>query len=138
MFCHLDDCQIVPGYRTDHSGVILKTDFYEQARGKEYWEFNNSLLKDKNYIKIVKDTINEVLSLHVKETNGGLKNTNNNNNSNGSMNNNNNSNYHNKEFIINDQLLLETILMMIRGETIKYSSHWKKSRMKKKNCWKKI
>ena len=21
---HLDDCQIMPGYRTDHSGVILK------------------------------------------------------------------------------------------------------------------
>ena len=126
VFCHLDDCQIVSGYRTDHSGVILKLDFYEQARGKGYWKFNNSLLKDKNYIKIVKDTINEVLSLHVKETNGGLKNKNNNNNSNGSMNNNNNSNYHNKEFIINDQLLLETILMMIRGETIKYSSYRKK------------
>ena len=91
-----------------------------------------------NYIKIVKDTINEVLSLHVKETNGGLKNNNNNNNSNGSMNNNNNSNYHNKEFIIYDQLLLETILMMIRGETIKYSSYRKKSIMKKKNSWKKI
>ena len=126
------------GYRTDHSGVILKLDFYEQARGKGYWKFNNSLSKDKNYIKIVKDTINEVLSLHVKETNGGLKNNNNNNNSNGSMNNNNNSNYHNKEFIINDQLLLETILMMIRGETIKYSSYRKKSSMKKKNSWKKI
>ena len=135
MFCHLDDCQIVSGYRTDHSGVILKLDFYEQARGKGYWKFNNSLLKDKN---LMKDTINEVLSLHVKETNGCLKNNNNNNNSNGSINNNNNSNYHNKEFIINDQLLLETILMMIRGETIKYSSYRKKSSMKKKNSWKKI
>ena len=43
------------------------------------------------------------------------------------MNNNNNSNYQNKEFIINDQLLLETILMMIRGETIKYSSYREKT-----------
>ena len=46
--------------------------------------------------------------------------------------NSNNNNYNkndsdqNKEFIINDQLLLETILMMIRGETIKYSSFKKK------------
>ena len=62
VFCHLDNCQIVSGYRTDHSGVILKLDFYEQSRGKGYWKFNNSLLEDKNYIKIVKDTINEVLS----------------------------------------------------------------------------
>ena len=67
-FVLLDDCQIVPGYRSDHSGVLLKLDFFEQARGKGYWKFNNSLLKDKKYIKIVKDTINEVLSLHLKET----------------------------------------------------------------------
>ena len=114
-FVHLDDCQIVPGYRSDHSGVLLKLDFFEQARGKGYWKFNNSLLKDKKYIKIVKDTINEVLSLHLKETNDNNNNNNNNNNSD-----------QNKEYIINDQLLLETILMMIRGETIKYSSFKKK------------
>ena len=40
---HLDDCQIVPGYRSDHSGVILKLDFFEHPRGKGYWKFNNSL-----------------------------------------------------------------------------------------------
>ena len=82
------------------------------------------MLKDKEYSKIVKDTINEVLSLHVKETN--------------SNNNNDNDDYDNKKFIINDQLLLETILMMIRGETIKYIVHIEKeSRLKKKNNWKK-
>ena len=120
-FVHLDDCQIVPGYRSDHSGVLLKLDFFEQARGKGYWKFNNSLLKDKKYIKIVKDTINEVLSLHLKET----KVANNENENN----NNNNDRDQNKEFIINDQLLLETILMMIRGETIKYSSFKKKKQI---------
>ena len=36
----------------------------------------------------------------------------------------------NEGFIINDQLLLETILMMIRGETIKYSSYKKKNNEK--------
>ena len=117
-FVHLDDCQIDPGCRSDHSGVLLKLEFFEQARGKGYWKFNNSLLKDRKYIKIVKDTINEVLSLHLKETKGA-----NNENKN---NNNNNDRDENKEFIINDQLLLETILMMIRGETIKYSSFKKK------------
>ena len=58
-----------------------------------------------------------MLSLHVKETN------NNNNN------NNDNNDYDNKEFIINDQLLLETILMMIRGETIKYSAYRKRKQI---------
>ena len=60
VFCYLDDCQIVPGYRTDPSGVILKLDFYEQDRGKGYWKFNNLLFKDKNYIKIVQDTTRAV------------------------------------------------------------------------------
>ena len=63
----------------------------------------------------MKDTISEVLNLHVKETNDK------------------NSNIQNKEYIINDQLLLETMLMMIRGETIKYSAYKKKSRLGKKN-----
>ena len=56
--------------------------------------------------------------------------------------NNNNDNdkndYENKEFIINDQLLLETILMMIRGETIKYSAYRKRNRLKKKHMEKDI
>ena len=48
------------------------------------------------------------------------------------VNNNNSINGHNhqssekREFMINDQLLLETILLTIRGETIKYSSYKKK------------
>ena len=115
---HLDDCQIVPGYRSDHSGVILKLDFFEHPRGKGYWKFNNSLLKDRKYIKIVKDTIAEVLDLHVKESNNNKNNNNNNNND--------NNNNENNEYTINDQLLLETILMMIRGETIKYSTYKKR------------
>ncbi|MCG7876954.1 MAG: reverse transcriptase family protein, partial [Candidatus Thiodiazotropha endolucinida] len=58
---------------------------------------------------------------------------NNNNNNNDVNNNNNNNNNDNTEFIpndieftINDQLFLETLLIMIRGETIKYSSMKKK------------
>ena len=34
------------------------------------------------------------------------------------------------QLIINDQLFLETLLMMIRGNTIKYSSEKKKKRVK--------
>ena len=42
---------------------------------------------------------------------------------NNSNNNNNNDKNELENFIINDQLFLETILLMIRGETIKYSSY---------------
>ena len=48
----------MPGYRTDHSGILLDIILdYNIERGKGYWKFNNTLLKDNNYIKMVKETI---------------------------------------------------------------------------------
>ena len=38
------------------------------------------------------------------------------------------------QFNINDQLFLETLLMMIRGNTIKYSSEKKKKRVKEEKA----
>ena len=73
------------------------------------------MLKGNKNIKIVKDIINEVVSLHLKETYF-VNDTSNNNDYN------NDNSDQDKEFIINDKLLLETILMMISRETIKYSS----------------
>lgn len=134
MFIYLEDCKIVPGYRTDHSGLVLKLNFFEQERGEGYWKFNNSLLKDKAYVEIVHKTITEVLNLHLKDKEKQIDSVH-------------NSSFafiastgytytkdrkNKEEFTITDQLLLETILMMIRGETIKYSSYKKKNNEKKK------
>ena len=104
---------IVPGYRTDHSGVYIKVKLQDNERGKGYWKFNNSLLKDKDYIQSVKNTIQDTLKLYTI-----------NNNNNNSNNNNNNNNL---QFTINEQLFLEVLLMMI-----KYSSRKKKKKKKKK------
>ena len=60
LFQYVIDCSILSGYRTDHSGVLLKLKLQENERGRGYWKFNNSLLKDTGYIKIVKDTIIDV------------------------------------------------------------------------------
>ena len=120
---------IVPGYRTDHSGVYIKVKLQDNERGKGYWKFNNSLLKDTNYIQTVKNTIEDTLRLYTLDNNNNNYNNNNNNNNNNTINNNNNNNNNNDnnpQFTINDQLLLEVLLMMIRGETIKYSSRKKK------------
>ena len=67
-----------------------------------------------------------MLSLHIKETNCNNNNNDNNNNNNKNNNNNNNNDYQYKECVINDQLLLESNLMIIRGETIKYSVYRKR------------
>ena len=149
-----DNC-VVSGYRTDHSGTILKLKFNNNERGKGYWKFNNSLLKDNEYIQIVKKAIEEVKNTYKiidvqqdrefnnnnDNNNNNINNNNNNNNinnNNNNINNNNNDNNNNNNinndnnddientYSINDQLLLEMILLAIRGETIKYSSRKKK------------
>ena len=107
MFLYLNYCKIVPGYRTDHSGVVLKLNFFEQERGKGYWMLNNSRLKDRNYVEIVHKTITEVLNLHLVDKGNQIDNIHNssfissvlNNNNNNNDNNNNNNN----NFTVNDQ-----------------------------------
>ena len=109
---------IVPGYRTDHSGIVVELNFNNIEKGKGYWKFNNSLLKEKNYIKKVKNTIEEVKNTYKINRN---------------QENNNNEPVIEEQYSINDQLFLETLLLMIRGETIKYSSIRKKRNTEKEN-----
>ena len=111
IFHLVTDTSIIPGYRTDHSGISLKFKLQNTDRGKGYWKFNNSLLRDENYIKAVKDTLQEQKYIYT--------NNNGNNDENAEFNMNN-------QFTINYQLFLETLLFSIRGETIKYSSRKKK------------
>ena len=107
IFSFATDSDIVPGYRTDHSGIILKIKLQENEHGKGYWKFNNTLLKDKKYIEEIKNTIKEVKSKYViNEENVDVETLSN----------------CDIKFNINDQLFLETLLMIIRGNTIKYSS----------------
>ena len=83
----------------DHSGITMDLVLNNNnERGKGYWKFNNSLLKDQAYIKLVKDTISEVKLTYTKNNN----------------NNDDNTNSEQTEFNINDQLFLETLLLIIR------------------------
>ena len=106
------DTNINPGYRTDHSSILLKLKFINNERGLGYWKFNNSLLKNKDYIKLVKDTIQEVKDTYKTNDEQATYNT---------------------EFSINDQLFLETLLMVIRGNTIQFSSFNKRKNTEKEN-----
>ena len=106
-FLYVYATNIIPGYRTDHSGVTLELTLNENERGRGYWKFNNSLLKDHSYIQIVKDTISDVKQTYATNNNDNLDNQ-------------------QSEYSINSQLFLETLLLMIRGNIIKYSSFKKK------------
>ena len=50
----IDSKNILPGYRSDHSLIILTFNGKTYERGKYFWKFNNSLLNDEEYIKTVK------------------------------------------------------------------------------------
>ena len=105
-------CKILPSYRSDHSMIILDLVFTPFKKGKPLWKFNNSLLSDIEYISIIKEKIDEIKSQYsvpVYETDC-IKDIQND----------------QIQFLINDQLFLETLLMEIRGKTISYSSYKKK------------
>jgi hypothetical protein len=53
------NARILPGYRTDHSLILISFQFGKFQKGRSYWKFNNSLLKDEVYIEQVKNVIKE-------------------------------------------------------------------------------
>ena len=112
----VNDVNIVPGYRSDHSivklGLKLNT---ERTRLRQYWKFNNSLLKDKTFVDIIKRLINDVkiqyaVPVYMTDNIKDILNE-------------------DIVFTIDDQLFFETLLMEIRGKAISYSS-FKKRREK--------
>ena len=102
------DLKIDPGYRTDHNIISMVVQSGESQRGPGLWKFNESLLKDDEYVEIVniciRRTIEEyALPIYTQEFMS------------------NECNYGNIQFKIDDGLFYETLLMLIRGETIRYS-----------------
>ena len=109
-------CSINPSYRSDHSIIEIQFAFHNFQKGRGIWKFNNSLLKQNDYLKLINRIINEekvkysipVYDMKYLE-----------------------SNDEDIQFVISPDLFFETLLMRIRGETIKYASVLKKSNNRK-------
>ena len=56
---NVNDLEILPSYRSDHSTVVLSLRINDFVKGKGLWKFNVSLLKDKAYINKVKKCVND-------------------------------------------------------------------------------
>ena len=119
------DADILPGYRTDHSLVVLSLSMGPEEKRFTLWKFNSSLLKDREYLKevndIIKDVTDEYAALPYDRSNisdvGGLD----------------------LQLTISDQLFLDTLLMKIRAKTMTYGSKKKKeSQKQEKDLEKKI
>ena len=99
---------ILPGYRTDHSFIVLILDPVEFTKGNSYWKFNNSFLKDHYYISEINNLIEYVRHRYTSEIQASDA---------------------NQELIsdsdiilnINYVLFFETVLVEIRGKSIAYS-----------------
>ena len=113
-------CQIIPGYRSDHSRVSLRLNLSDQKRGKGLWKFNCSLLKDKNYLESINNVIQDVTHEYACSVYAESYLT----------------NIQNRENIqtkINDALFLETLLMKVRSHTITYSITKKREKSENEN-----
>ena len=119
---HMSDiiksCDIKVGYRTDHSRIDLEILLNNFTRGKGLWKFNNSLLKNKNYVDLInkvieEETIKYAVPVYDKMF---LK------------------NYYNYKDIVfkeDDDVFLEMLLLRIRGESIKFATEFKKQQNSK-------
>ena len=67
LFTSIEEAKILPGYQTDHSLILLKFDFGKFQKGKSYWKFNNSLLKDENYVIEIKKIIESTKLLYANK-----------------------------------------------------------------------
>ena len=49
------ETEIIPAIRTDHSAITLTLENFSSPKGKGYWKFNNSFLKDDEFVQAVRD-----------------------------------------------------------------------------------
>lgn len=99
-------------YRSDHSPVILCYKTNEFKKGRGFWKFNNTLLTDKEYVKLIKEKIEEVkiqysCLVYNVESIPSIDND-------------------LIQFTVSDQTFLDILLMEIRGKSISYSTFKKK------------
>ena len=128
----VEKSEILPACFSDHSPIVLEIDFSRFTRGKGFWKFNNSLLKDETYLELIKNLIKRIVCQYAtiegnadffistppdiireymsQQTPESLQNL---------------------DIHINPELFLDTLLMEIRGATIQYSA--KKKRDHKAN-----
>lgn len=110
----ISNCDIKPGYRSDHSIVSLDILINRFSRGKGIWKLNISLLKDHDYIDIINSAIaDEKIKYCALVYNHDFI----------------LDPYSKLELRIDYDTFLEVLLLRLRGETIKYSSHLKKQRL---------
>ena len=102
----VSNCSIRPSYRSDHSILELSITVCKFRQGKQVWKFNNSFLKDKEYLIKINNIIDEEKLRYAVQV----------------YNPNNIRSIKDSElqFSISDSQFFEVLLLKIRGKTIKF------------------
>ena len=105
-------------YRSDHAPVRIKIILNDQERGPGIWKFNNSLLLDDDFMKLIKKEIANFKLIYAATPY--------------------NPDFirplsHNFDLMIDPSLFWETLLVTLRGTIIKYSGKKKRSANRDKN-----
>lgn len=111
---------VSPGYRSDHSIIDLHLSSPQKKKGPGLWKFNDSLLCDERYDAMVKELIVNVVKQYAIPlySEAFISDY---------------TNFNLIQLTINHSLFYETLLMLIRGETVKYSKQKsRKAREKEK------
>ena len=109
----ITDANILPGYKTDHNAITITINMQSEAKGNGLWMLNTSHLTNETYIQKMKTCIIETLKQyatpvyqeHVYSDH---------------------HSYANIQLTIGECLFYETLLMMLRGESIKFSKQYAK------------
>ena len=104
---------IRPGYRSDYSVTEIEILLNNFKCGKGIWKFNNSLLKQKEYLNLINNTIqDEIFKYAIPVYNINFFN--------------NPANYGNIDLVIDSDIFLEVLFLRLRGESIKFATFQKK------------
>ena len=69
---YISNCEIQPSILTDHSAVEITLMFNKEIKGRGFWKFNTSLLRDPDFVKDVNQAI-EMAEFRYETYNPGLK-----------------------------------------------------------------
>jgi exonuclease III len=112
LLSNVKEADINIAYRSDHSSISINLEFKKEEKTHNFWKFNSSLLRDKQYVNEVNKIISEIKQQYASLV----------------YNRDNIENIPSEdlEFMISDQLFLDTLLMEIRKKTMDFSGKKKK------------
>ena len=116
---NVEDADILHGYRSDHSMIVLNFSFGKLEKRRSYWKLNTSLLKDSKYVEEIRQEIRDVIdeyAVPVYDRNAIC-----------------NIPERDLQFVISDQLFLDFLLMKLRSKSIAYASMKKKNTLEKEH-----